>query len=383
MKRYSLDDIFSDPRFEEMIGDIPKNKKKYTDPEVEKFLEIIKWIDSHEGKEPQKTRDMIERRLYSRLRGFRNREEIHDKLKKFDKYNLLKKINDKKILKETVKSLDDILNDDTLFEKEEMLSDLLDLSRYKRTIQAAEKNSVRRRASHFEQYEPLFKLVQKEIASGIRKVVYMDSEKNITQGKFYIDNGILLYIKNVGEFFIDKNGYRNARLHVIYENGTENKNLLLRSLASNLFDRTRNGRMVTEVMSDVFGETTIEERSRKSISTGYIYVAKSLSKNPLILKYNNLYKIGYSKNDVEKRVANAENEATYLYAPVTIIAKWEVQNFSAKKLETIIHHEFNYAQLEVSIPTAHGKINNPEEWYIISFNEIEDKINKIIMKLNI
>ena len=114
---------------------------------------------------------------------------------------------------------------------------LLDLSRYKRTISAADKYSVRKRASHFERFEPLFKLIQKEIANGTRKIIPVDTEKNIIPGKFYIDNGILLYVLSVGNYYEDKHGYRNAKLHLIYENGTENKGILLRSFASNLFDR--------------------------------------------------------------------------------------------------------------------------------------------------
>ncbi|EAD5643542.1 GIY-YIG nuclease family protein, partial [Listeria monocytogenes] len=85
---------------------------------------------------------------------------------------------------------------------------------------------------------------------------------------------------------------------------------------------------------------------------------------------------------VEKRIANAKNEATYLYAPVKIVATWEVQNFSGRKLETVIHHRFEAKQIQISIPTANGKIENPKEWYLVSLDEIEASINDIIVKLN-
>lgn len=384
MKKLNLDDIFSDPKFDEMVADIPKKQVKRIDPEIERFQEITDWIKNHNGKEPEKSRDMTERKLYSRLRGYRNKPEIRQKLVDFDELGLLESnnINDENS-EEIAKSLDDILDDERLFEKEEDVTSLLDLSRYKRTINAADKHSVRKRANYFERYEPMFQLVQKEIANGTRKIVPMDSEKNIIQGKFYIDNGILLYVKSISEYYIDKNGYRNAKLHLIYENGTENKGILLRSLASNLFDRTRHGRMVTEMMSDVMGETTVEGRTAEFFSTGYIYVVKSLSRNPEISRYQNLYKIGFSTGSVEKRIANSENDATYLYAPVKIIATWEVQNFSARKLEKAIHNRFTDKQLQISIPTANGRLDNPREWYIVSLEEIENNINDIIMNLNI
>lgn len=50
--------------------------------------------------------------------------------------------------------------------------------------------------------------------------------------------------------------------------------------------------------------------------TGYIYVLSSLSDNPTIKNQKNLYKIGYSTNSVEERIANAAHEPTYLMAPV-------------------------------------------------------------------
>ncbi|MGG6359623.1 GIY-YIG nuclease family protein [Peribacillus frigoritolerans] len=384
MDKLNLDDIFSDPIFDELIAETPKKQVKRIDPEFEKFQEIIEWVKNHDGKEPEKSRDMTERKLFSRLKGYRDKPEMIKKLAEIDELNLLNSQNT--ILENPIKnpeSLDDILNDDTLFGKKDKVDSLLDLSRYKRTINAADKYSVRKRASHFERYEPLFKLVQKEIANGTRKIIPVDTEKNIIPGKFYIDNGILLYVLSVGDYYIDKNGYRNAKLHLIYENGTENKGILLRSFASNLFDNTRHGRMVTEVISDVMGETTVEERAAEYLTTGYIYVVKSLSTNPVISKYQSLYKIGFASGSVEKRISNAENEATYLYAPVKIVATWEVQNFSGRKLETVMHHRFADKQLQISVPTANGKIENPKEWYIVSLEEIEANINDIIVKLNI
>lgn len=384
MDKLNLDDIFSDPIFDELIAETSNKEVKRIDPEFEKFQEIIDWIKTHEGKEPEKSRDVTERKLYSRLKGYREKPEMIKKLAEIDELRLFDIQNT--LLekpKNNVESLEDILDDETLFEKKDKADSLLDLSRYKRTINATDKYSVRKRASHFEQYEPLFKLVQKEIANGIRKIIPVDSEKYILPGKFYIDNGILLYVLSVGDYYIDKNGYRNAKLHLIYENGTENRGILLRSFASNLFDKTRHGRMVTEVMSDVMGETTVEERAAEYQTTGYIYVVKSLSLNPEISKYQNLYKIGFASMSVEKRISNAENEATYLYAPVKIITTWEVQNFSGRKLETAIHHRFENKQLQISIPTVNGNMESPKEWYIVSLEEIEASINDIIIKLNI
>ncbi|MCO6016918.1 hypothetical protein CKN86_06810 [Carnobacterium divergens] len=384
MDKLNLDDIFLDPIFDELIAEMPKKQVKRIDPEFEKFQEIVEWVRIHDGKEPERSHDMTERKLFSRLKGYRDKPEMIKKLSESDELNLLDSQN--KVLensKKSPKSLDDILNDDTFFEKKDKIDSMLDLSRYKRTIIAADKYSVRKRASHFERYEPLFKIIQKEIANGTRKIIPVDTENNIKPGKFYIDNGILLYVLTVSNFYEDKHGHRNAKLHLIYENGTENKGILLRSFASNLFDKTRHGRMVTEVIDDVMEGTTVEERASEYFTTGYIYVVRSLSLNPEISKYHNLYKIGFASRNVERRIANAENEATYLYAPVKIVATWEIQNFSGRKLETVIHQRFEDKQIQISVPTANGKIENPKEWYLVSFDEIEKVINDIIKHLNI
>lgn len=54
------------------------------------FEEINDFYDKH-CKEPTKSMDMHERKLYSRLDGIRNNEEKIVALKKYDKHNLLGK----------------------------------------------------------------------------------------------------------------------------------------------------------------------------------------------------------------------------------------------------------------------------------------------------
>lgn len=79
-------------------------------------------------------------------------------------------------------------------------------------------------------------------------------------------------------------------------------------------------------------------KSSDDYETGYIYVVKSLSKDPQIASIDSLYKVGFTAGSVKKRIANAENEPTYLYAPVKLIEQFQVINLSAKSLETAIHH---------------------------------------------
>ncbi|MBD5074993.1 GIY-YIG nuclease family protein, partial [Xanthomonas citri pv. citri] len=72
------------------------------------------------------------------------------------------------------------------------------------------------------------------------------------------------------------------------------------------------------------------------VSTGFIYVLKSLSTDPQISSIKNLYKIGFTTGSVENRIRNAENQSTYLYAPVEIVTTYQVFNMNASKFETAI-----------------------------------------------
>ncbi len=334
------------------------------------------------GHEPQKSRDIKERSLYSRLYGIRKSPDSIRKLEPYDEFGLLKidvVESDTPISSPT--SLKEILSDELFESVNSAEKSLFDVSRYKRTIQARDKTRTRKRMGNFEDYQGLFTRVHDEISEGCRQVRKSDviKEKEIKPGMFYVDNGVMVYVVSKGEYFIDKNGYTNAELHLVYENGTENKNALLRSFVSNLHDRTRHGRMVTELIEDVMGGVSPSER----ITTGYIYVVKSLSTNPQIAGISNLYKIGFTQEKIEKRLANAEKEGTYLYAPVHLVASFEVQNFSARKLETTLHHYFSDKQLEVELTAPNGENFVPKEWFLVSLDEIQEAIYKIGLEISV
>lgn len=298
----NLNDIFNDSDFEHLITPLKPKKKIVTDHEVEKFLEIIDWVRENNGQEPQKSRNIKERSLFSRLNGIRKSPNSIRKLEPYDEFGLLKiDIVESETPISSPASLTDILSDKLFESVNSAEKSLFDVSRYKRTIQARDKTRTRKRMGNFENYQGLFTRVHDEISEGRRQVRNPDviKEKEIKPGMFYVDNGVMVYVVSKGEEFTDKNGYTNAELHLVYENGTENKKALLRSFVSNLHDRTRHGRMVTELIEDVMTGISPSER----ITTGYIYVVKSLSSNPQIANISNLYKIGFTQDQIEKRLA--------------------------------------------------------------------------------
>lgn len=371
-----LDIIFEDDSFADLTKQDKPVKQEKLDPEVEKFQEILEFIEENK-REPQKTDNWSnERALWARLRGFRDKQERKEKAKKYDYMGILDKENEKNeyfdsmIKPKEISEIDDILSQDDMLDD---FSDLLDISRYKKTVNAADKIGRRKRAANFDEYRELFNKVHEEIAQGKRKIIPFE-QYDIQENRFYIQNGVMMYIVHISEdTFISDNGKENARMHVVYENGTENKELLLQSLASSLYSKERHGRMVTDIIDDeVLAESFGEE-----FTSGYIYVLKSLSKNQEIAKLQNLYKIGFTKNGVSMRISNAENEVTYLNDPVKLVLSAEIKNVNAQKLEKALHHSFSDRQ----VIFQDNQYRNATEWYIVPIDEIENKINEIIASI--
>lgn len=393
----SLDDIFNDPAADELLAK-PKKVQVTYDPEVEKFKEIESWVKEHNGKEPEKTTDLSrlgERKLASRLKGIREDPERIELLKPYDKLGLLKQEDQNVALKEkvshekmTFNSLDDILNDDSaLFDNsgQSLNSKLFDtgsLNAYKKSQENVAKNKSKRKTmDDFNKYRPMFKKVQAELTSGKRHLVRYGNNKLKLHG-FYVLKGQLMYIESIGSEF--KNNNRSdtdtdARLHVIYDNGTENFPLRNGLIASLYGSRQRggDGKIVTEP------DNKFEFGANDQI-TGYVYVLKSLSNNADVKRIQEdhpLYKVGFTSGTVERRIANAENESTYLYGPVKVVAEYQVINLNPEALETALHHALSQYRLDVDIKAANGKIIYPREWFVVDFETINDIINEIMSKL--
>ncbi len=149
--------------------------------------------------------------------------------------------------------------------------------------------------------------------------------------------------------------------------------MLLRSLSAELY---KHGRRVSENEDGLFGGSQgITEEDKE---TGFIYVLRSLSNDPKINSISNLYKIGYSNVPVEERTKNAEQEPTYLMAPVKIISVFTCYNVNPQKLEQLIHNFFGKVCLNFDIFDKNGVRHTPREWFIAPLDVIEDAIEFII-----
>ncbi|HEM6082664.1 TPA: GIY-YIG nuclease family protein [Streptococcus suis] len=291
-----------------------------------------------------------------------------------------------------IDDLDDILNDEALFENFETDRTLFSTKRYQGTVRARSKSSSRQRVqTGFDTYRKLFTQVHADIASGKRQIKSIEetsqgnriSQKNpIKQGNFYVDNGIMLYVAKIYDpqtnVEVGQSTDRKYKVHIVYENGTENHVWLL-SLISSLYDKKRSGRLVTEPLDTI---SMLGEETAQYHTTGYIYVVKYAGTDNRFLELDNLYKIGVA-TDIKKRLSNSQNEATYLYAPVHLVASYEIQNVSANKLEKYLHDAFSDKRVQLETISQIGKKVSVTEWFVVELEQIEQKINELFKQLNL
>lgn len=332
---------------------------------IERFKEIMVFYYQN-NREPESEGDVSERTLYYRLKAIRESREKIDLLLQFDSCNLLERT-----VENEIKSINDILNSDYLGILNSEADNIFELKHVPKETRMPDYVASRKPCKDFENYEPFLKQCQIDIKSGKRQLRPFKNEQQIEKGYFFVLKGVLLYIAEIGEKELIK-GKINARLRCIFENGTES-DMLLRSLSAELY---KNGRRVTEhndKLLDNFYNITDEDQE-----SGYIYILKSNSNRTEIQTIKNLYKIGYSKIPVEERVKNAEQEPTYLMAPVSIVSIYKCYNMNPQKLEQLLHNFFGSSCLNIDIYDKNGLRHTPREWFIANISIIEEVIQLII-----
>jgi hypothetical protein len=107
-------------------------------------------------------------------------------------------------------------------------------------------------------------------------------------------------------------------------------------------------------------------------------VLKSKSDHPDIKTKNAvLHKIGVTGGDVEKRIANAKIDPTFLMADVEVVATYSLYNINRTKLENLLHRFFEDARLNVNIVDRFGTPVVPREWFLVPLFIIDDVVDKL------
>lgn len=347
------------------------------------FEDILRFHEAHK-RAPQhgEGRDIFERLYAVRLDQLRKLPEAHALLAELDKPGLLSEAPATPI---NVNDLDE----DALLAELGISSDLSDhaditVLRHVRSLaerQVAEEIADRTPCEDFDKFQPLFERAERELKDGLRKAIAFKGEASVEQGNFFIVGGQFAYVAEKGEEFETSSRQPDARLRLIYGNGTES-NLLMRSLQKAL-TQDGNGRRLSDpdagpLFGPLFGPVFGDSAEPDDVKSGTIYVLRSLSKHPFVSEHRTLiHKIGVTGGKVETRIADAENQATYLLAPVEIVAEYRLHNLNRTKLENIFHRLFGTVQLDLTIEDRFGKPVKPREWFVVPLHVIDEAVERV------
>ena len=114
------------------------------------------------------------------------------------------------------------------------------------------------------------------------------------------------------------------------------------------------------------------------LASGLIYVLRSKSDHPLIAQHRELiHKIGVTGGDVERRIANARLDPTFLMADVEVIATYKLEGINRTRLESLIHRIFAPARLDIQIRDRFGNPIVPREWFLVPLFVVDEAVEKI------
>ena len=363
---------------EELGVEIRQEKKAARTPREERiiagFEEIQRFVDEH-GHPPVhgEDRDIFERLYATRLDQIRSREECRNLVVEFDYQGLLKGVNQTAEPPAEYNSDQELLAELGVEAPKEGEVTYLQHVKPRTEIRAAEEIATRKPCKDFKKFKPLFDLVQQELKSGIREARLLTSYAQINQGDWFILSGQKVYVAEVSDertHGFDGNDYR---LRVIYDNGTES-DLLLRSLQRGL-DKDETGRQIIGPPTAPLFDYVVND---DDLASGVIYVLRSKSEHPTIQENRDIiHKIGVTGGNVERRIANAKLDPTYLMADAEVVATYELYNINRTKLEHLLHKFFDSARIDIQINDRFGNPVIPREWFLVPLFIIDEVVEQI------
>ncbi len=335
------------------------------------FEEIERFVDTH-GRLPQhgEDRDIFERRYAVRLDSLRASDECRALLGPLDARRLLAAPS----APTPAADADD----------EALLAELgvaaaghevtqLTHVRSHQEIKAAEEIAQRTPCPDFERFAPLFEQVQQDLRTGARRTLKYQDNAAVNAGDWFVLDGQKVLVAEMGAPFVTDYGRQDRRLRVVYDNATES-DLLLRSLQRALNKDKASRRITTPDLGPLFGQ----EATQDDQQTGNLYVLRSQSDDPFVAKHRALiHKIGVTGGDVNRRIANARRDPTYLLADVEVVANFKLANINRVKLEGLLHQFFGHARLHVALADRFGTPVQAREWFFVPLGAIEAAVEKL------
>ncbi|WP_373090525.1 GIY-YIG nuclease family protein [Zhongshania sp.] len=368
----------------ELGVEVKQEKKATRTPKEERiiagFEEIQRFVEEH-GHAPEhgENKDIFERLYATRLDQIRKQEECRILVEEIDHQGLL------------ASSLQVAEPPAEYNTDEELLAELGveapkegDITYLKHVKSQADKKAAEEIANRtpcedFDKFKPLFDKIQSDLKHGLVEAKLLKDQKDrdymakIEQGDWFIVNGQKAYVAEFSKernHGFDKNDYR---LRVIYDNRTES-DLLLRSLQKALYEDDAGRRIVSLSAGPLFDDTIEED----DLASGIIYVLRSKSDHQVVGQNRDvIHKIGVTGGKVEKRIANAKLDPTFLMAEVEVVATYKLSNINRTKLENLLHKFFVESQLDIEVPDRFGNMVKPKEWFLVPLFVIDEVVERI------
>jgi len=337
------------------------------------FEDIQRFTD-REGHPPRhgEDRDIFERLYAVRLERLSASADCVAILLPLDHQGLLRGPTDPSVEEDDL-DLDALASD--LEDLDDVAGDITEL-RHVRPVaekRAAEEIANRETCADFDRFKPLFEKVQSDLDAGLRISRSFEKKSEIETGRFFILKGQKAYVAHKEEEYLNDQGTKDARLRVIFDNGTES-NLLMRSLQRALTDDDAGRRVTEPTAGPLFTDTSADGDE----ASGTIYVLRSKSDIPVVAENHDLlHKIGVTGGSVDRRIANAKLDPTFLMADVEVVTTYELYNINRVKLENLLHRVFERARLDIEIKDRFGHPVVPREWFLVPVFAIDEAVERI------
>lgn len=245
----------------EVETEVPSSRSPREERIIAGFEDIERFFDQH-GHVPvnAENKDIFERMYAVRLDRIRSSEECRQILVTIDRHGLLQGQPSASEASKGDLSDEALLAELGVLETPE--NDITKLTHVKTRaeIRAAEEVASRTPCADFDKFKPLFRAVQDDLKSGRRRGRRFKVDASIEQGEFFILGGQITYVAEIGSLIKTTTGASDARLRVIYDNGTES-DLLMRSLQRALYKDDAGRRITDPSLGPLFSDAEEQDGS--------------------------------------------------------------------------------------------------------------------------
>lgn len=312
------------------------------------------------------------------LDAFRSEDTYINLLTPYDRHGLLGPKPLPKVIFENVNQIIDS-NDPLLHDDADDIFTLKHVT-LKANVERAVPDDIAKRKTceNFSYFEPIFSKIFDDLKMGKRTMIKYPRTSSIVPGSVFTFEGLTIYVADV-DATPHRGDKNNVRTRIIFSNGMES-NLLVYSLAR-AFWEAEDSYQIIEVEPTHENLPLFTGRAESSLGvgvvTGNIYVVESLSTDPIIADLKGrLYKIGFTKRDVDQRIADAINDPTFLFAPVRKVKTFQTVYIDPHELEKLIHQFLSPARLQVDLLL--GRPVTPKEWFVVPLEVITETVERII-----